>query len=772
MALLVCLLAGLLPGVVRAQEGTATRGVRLPLSFDGYDDEMGPRVPPRRAEWWRVYAARDGVPVYADRNGTKPASRPALSFLESFCVLTEDKVAKRLELCRSTSEVSSSALRVDETVGWVSTSDLILSSQPYRTQYLVSRKVFVVNDWREFSIAQREEFEALKVVARASPDTAGREINKVTGLDSRFSFVYRWDRPGNNRRWALLGTRRFIPDSRPQDCIVGWVPVNRLVEWNTRIALEPDPGRITPAHIYANQAGAQGAYAGETGRPLFQDRMVRTPAPPADWRYPMLGEVRSGDATALIGWLGGLSISGSATQVDPGPLQKVADRVRYRVSHVNVIFVIDATRSMGPYLQAVSRSSRDIMKRASEFKHTDLKVRFGAVVYRDMEDTPPIDQKALSPDFQDIYSFLDRQEEPNGGDADYPEALFAGIEAALTMAPAGETNVLFLIGDAGNNDEKGPISPRLAQLVKEKDPILQAIWLQRPPRVEEERSAIADFPLDLRTQILPLLEAQSDELRGKIQSVAPKVNFPARANLRETRPNIEDIAGAAANAAELLRNVITFDTEVLASLGGDLAGDLADVTDPGWAPVDQTPGAIGEESTPYMVDAEVLRELAREARNPEDFQFLVRQKVQLFQPGWVLINDARGRTVSRPVQLVSKQDLTDCRSQLLRLFEPGQSNREALQDAWQKLAENVPGEKPETPMEWIQLQYGIPFRDMSPFLSITYESIQTMSDEELGQMMNAARSAIDRLEAVERNEKIWFTMLDQWFAWIPLADMP
>jgi hypothetical protein len=768
---MVCLLFVLMPGAGHAADKAVQRGVRLPLSYDAYDAKMGPRVASRRAEWWRVYAAKDGVPVYADRTGVRLAPHAELSFLESFCVLTEDKEAKRLELCRTSSEMASTTLVVDEVVGWVDTSDLVLSSQPYRTPHLVSRKVFVVNDWREFKVPNQEEFREMKVVARAAPSATGREVSKVTGLDSRFSFVYRWDRPDESWGWALIGTRRYIPDGRPQDCIVGWVPRNRLGEWNTRMALEPDPSRTTRADIYAKQAQAQGAYTGAPSQPLFGDPMSKKSMPASAWRYPILTDQRPGDAIAHVGWQGGLQVVGESGQRDSGVLESRAARVKSRVSHVNVIFVVDATSSMGPYLQAVSRASREIMKSAPQFKHTDMKLRFGAVVYRDMANTPPVDQKALTPNIQEVNSFLDSQKEPAAGDADYPEALFAGLEGALSLARANETNVLILIGDAGNNDAKGALSPRLLQLIKETDPILEVIWLRRPPRGAEESQAISAFETDLKERIFPVIEAQSDSLREVIKDAKPNVAFPSRTNLRETSPNIEDISNAEAYTRELLKNVISFNSAMILQLPNAFSGSEWDAIVPETPGATESAGVIGEEATPFMVDAAVLRELAKEAQSPEDFEFLIKDKVQLFQPGWVLLNDSQGRSVTRPVQLVSKQDLTDCRNQLLRLFEPGQSNREALQDAWQQIAENIPGEKPETPMEWIQLQYGIPFREMSPFLSTTYESIQTMSDDEFTQMLEAARSAIVRLEDVEQRP-IWFTMLDQSFAWVPLADMP
>lgn len=81
---------------------------------------------------------------------------------------------------------------------------------------------------------------------------------------------------------------------------------------------------------------------------------------------------------------------------------------------IDIVFCIDATGSMGSWLQAAKERSHDIAK-ASRSKYNQVSFRFGALFYRD-----PIDDKNeyISPteDISNLVNFMATQVPDGGGD--------------------------------------------------------------------------------------------------------------------------------------------------------------------------------------------------------------------------------------------------------------------------------------------------------------------------------------------------------------------
>lgn len=125
---------------------------------------------------------------------------------------------------------------------------------------------------------------------------------------------------------------------------------------------------------------------------------------------------------------------------------------------VDVAFVFDATGSMGDELRYLQAEMKDVIARASEATG-GLKIRTGAVVYRDHNDAYVTRISRLTSDIATTQTFIDKQEAYGGGD--YPEAVPEALMAALNSAgwnPIARARIAFLILDAPCHEDSATVA--------------------------------------------------------------------------------------------------------------------------------------------------------------------------------------------------------------------------------------------------------------------------------------------------------------------------
>ena len=115
---------------------------------------------------------------------------------------------------------------------------------------------------------------------------------------------------------------------------------------------------------------------------------------------------------------------------------------------VDVMFVFDATGSMGDELRYLQAEMRDVIARAKDATG-GLNIRTGAVVYRDHGDEYITRISRLTEDIKTTQAFIDKQHAAGGGD--YPEAIPEALMAALNSAgwdSEARARIAFLVLDA------------------------------------------------------------------------------------------------------------------------------------------------------------------------------------------------------------------------------------------------------------------------------------------------------------------------------------
>lgn len=125
---------------------------------------------------------------------------------------------------------------------------------------------------------------------------------------------------------------------------------------------------------------------------------------------------------------------------------------------VDVLFVFDATGSMGDELRYLQAEMRDVISRA-ESATGGLTIRTGAVVYRDHGDEYLTRLSRLTEDIKETQTFIDKQEANGGGD--YPEAVPEALMAALNSSGWNElarARILFLVLDAPCHEDSATVA--------------------------------------------------------------------------------------------------------------------------------------------------------------------------------------------------------------------------------------------------------------------------------------------------------------------------
>lgn len=136
----------------------------------------------------------------------------------------------------------------------------------------------------------------------------------------------------------------------------------------------------------------------------------------------------------------------------------IVDEVCEAPEGVDVVFVFDATGSMGDELRYLQEEMKDVIARAKEATG-GLNIRTGAVVYRDHGDEYITRLSRLTEDIATTQTFIDRQEANGGGD--FPEAVAEALMAALNGAGWNEqarARIAFLILDAPCHQDSATIA--------------------------------------------------------------------------------------------------------------------------------------------------------------------------------------------------------------------------------------------------------------------------------------------------------------------------
>lgn len=431
--------------------------------FDEQDLASAKEILPYQV--WRVFSDRENNVTYKDPGSTVVKMR--LAFFDEFYAVQEYETEAKEQYIRLVKDPNMDGLKLSPNArdyGWIKKENMLLWEQCLVTKEgKINRKAMILNTIEH--LKNLASGEANLVEFRRGPSSDAEKTGETSRL-FQFFFIYK-----TTSTFVLLGKEERVPadEASRKQIIVGWAPKERLTFWDHRIAVEPNWDEAAVAErktghraIFLKNVPAAIQY--KKGKPmLIQDIIWNgdplNKRPIGEWRrFPRLG-IWEKDSIITAGVMGEILDSEGktvATDKSMATMQRANNEQNDKTRQTNVVFVVDGTNSVRPYFPNVSQAIKNSMKALTGSRNT---FRFGIVVYRDWDEgRERLTQIFPIGDYQDAAEFLGRIQAKDVADTSQAEAVFYGLKTALLGTGMGdrETNVIILIGDAGNHHRNDP----------------------------------------------------------------------------------------------------------------------------------------------------------------------------------------------------------------------------------------------------------------------------------------------------------------------------
>lgn len=340
-----------------------------------------------------------------------------------------------------------------------------------------------------------------------------------------FSVYYVYARPDGGE-WLEVGSAL---DGRTE----GWVEASKAIDWRHNLVLAfNNPAGRERAMFFRDAATLKNLWLNSSERPAAVARYRQEAQAGRDDSVLALEPETFVDITRQFYFLPILSAQRieneraerarlleviSAPASTP-PRQPIADSEALKNYKGVIVFVIDSTMSMGPYIEQTRAAIRRVIARMRDTAVRD-NFRFGIVAYRDAMQgnaaleyvTRPFYVPSFGDPAEKVLENIDKIQEAKANNQDFDEDALAGVKLALDKVSwqdfAGR--FLILITDAGTRDAHDPLSethlgiPEVKALARSeaKRVAISAIHLQTPPgrsnnnhaRAEQQYRELTEF---------------------------------------------------------------------------------------------------------------------------------------------------------------------------------------------------------------------------------------------------------------------------------------
>ena len=148
--------------------------------------------------------------------------------------------------------------------------------------------------------------------------------------------------------------------------------------------------------------------------------------------------------------------------------------IKTKMNTINLLFVLDGTRSMKNYGPAMARSIKEVIL-TKKSEGTNDQYRFGLAIYRHYDDEKDGRLFEFIPLQGEEHDILEKLESINYNSKNkvHQESHYYGMKEAIKRAKFDkkQTNIIVLVGDAGNikNDKRGIRKDEIINLLYEKN---------------------------------------------------------------------------------------------------------------------------------------------------------------------------------------------------------------------------------------------------------------------------------------------------------------
>lgn len=459
-------------------------------------------------EYWIVYSDRTDNTTY-----TAPGSSTKFSSLDFNEKVRIAKISNGYALVYSEpkeQELYPAISSQSEWRGWIPMSNLLL--------------------WNSCPATRKGIYEKAMICANIDKSIENGNLGKLFGnpkntssftqLSINFNYYFVMKKVGS---MALLSTQNTM-NGKSDQVLYGWVDENSFVAWNQRSCLEPTweiedveyfAKNGIKVNIYQDKAlknrASYIAFSKKNSQNL-DPYMYRMDG--RDLRYPILdgstGDLWRCSTFSSIGNGGAINMGGDRVQKAANTINVNLDKL----SKINIVIVIDGTKSMEKYFPAV----RDAIKEVKAFFQKSDKVKVGVLIYRDKRDGQYVTESFPFTDPQNpkLAEFLEKGGaygiKSSSSDKSLEEALYYGINKALDTFPYNpdESNMMFVIGDCGNSKDY----PEITKEVIERKLIAKKVSLMGfQVRNETTNEAFPMFNNNMCALIKGSMQGQFDELK-------------------------------------------------------------------------------------------------------------------------------------------------------------------------------------------------------------------------------------------------------------------
>ncbi len=757
---------------------------------------------------WLVVGVNENVTTTITPGGGQ--RKNSLRFGEYFFVTAEE--GRYLRIARDTRRSDFNLSGYAEDYGWVHKDDVLMWDQALiDPETNIALKGMILNTLRALD-GTRTDYTSIK----AYKDPELRIPADYEAKLFEIFYIYRYSQNGNA---VLLGRRPFFSEmqlrgERTYGGLVGWVDLDRVLEWDHRVAVEPNYDDMAVKERFSSNIRATVLNQSLRGSEdlcalsfmqgkldldcevvwdddIFDER-GNFERKPGYWRrFPVIGDYgREVYKLMVMGELRGQF--GAIDQETDIRIRQRLNELIERIRNVNIVFVIDGTNSMGPYYQSVINSVERIVRIFEQTADASKELRFGYVVYRDyMERDRLTEQRQLTTNAGLIMNALRNVDARDYHDIHAHEAVYYGLRKAVSeiFTDTDETNILIHIGDAGNHYRDDPTQVSQQEIV---DLLTEykCYYIAYQAHHQSDHQAYRDFP----RQIREIMSRASDQLYDEWLGILGEELIERRPTL-QTEGNISRIK----DGSPMLLMATDYGTEIdIEALTNEITLAITEI--------DYYTDRVVEHARDMLERGRGLQLISGETDSrytssfaPGVYNILVRmgidennlkhyytENVQFVFEGYATRNHASlNRSLFSPVLLLDANEFIAILhkvNQLRRGTSTSGDRREMLYDTWVELLRRHIGIQPDGYYDEISLEeaammvFGVPMRS-SMLRQIQLKDIHdpsVFSDVDMRRYILQISQKADQLDRIAnmRDYPYSFISNDIKYYWINVNKLP
>ena len=730
--------------------------------------------------------------VFSDRSGnithTKPGSsleKCSLSFMDAFCVL-EERDGFLWLIKQGFVDEDGYVLPESEDCGWIEKSKLLLWNNCLVTDDCnLNKKAMILNTIDAFT-EKIEDVEFAKFYYDPQLQDASQQKSSVY----KIYFVYK-----TSKNSVLLGRKSKFTSTASSNTIVGWVQKSRITSWDHRLAIEPnwDVGAVGERRLantklrFFDKEGVAREYASSgtttsTSSILWEENPYYEVRKIGEYpRFPVLSD-NDDDGFVKVGIIDKMTSKYGVINLDSASMiKKKIGNWGNATKNINVVFVVDGSTSMQPYFKPVANSIKNSMNELSE--KTNNIFRFAAVVYRDFgEGERIIESSSLISGYTETANFLDNIIAKNIFDKDTPEAVNYGLKNAILGVglKKDETNVIVLVGDAGNHhraDETQVTEKEIIDLLDTYECHLLAFQVHH-----SAHPSYTEFNEQAKTIILDLANRKYNSIAEVNRNVGANLHPPEFLTpqngvfeLNETAI-VASLVSCEINKSVSPKLLETQLGEVILRVNNfitDLKTEVQDVVVEG----DQLKSNIS-------LGPAFLYALKKAGLSDEEIRFYCARNSQMYYEGYgSVLNNNVSKPLAKYVLFMDKVELTD----LLKIFDEllnatsYNDKRKKMKEAWIEILRKHIGDSDEIDLENFQLgelsSKILCLPKKTDFLSIKLVEItdpKKFSDYEFNKYLKSINEKRNNLKKIYQDKDYKYSFLsdDKTYYWIEEGLLP